>query len=185
MAVSESQVRQLRAKVDVAPKMLRAALKATRGDVDKALLRLIDSGEVMYQELTAAEVPEQLFVRAHKAWLKAQLAKYVDQLKRFPNDEYITMMARACRDEIREQLKDAKTFQGLREEMLRTQQSSQARRAREKQAGTVTMPPLPALKSDRMSEWSGRDTIRSWAGYRAGARTRAGGQVTRGLEATH
>ena len=182
MAVSESQVRQLRARVDVQPKMLRAALTATRGDMDKALLRLIDSGQVMYQELTAAEVPEELFVRAHKAWLKAQLAKYVDQLKRFPNDEYITMIARACRDEVREQLKDPKTFQGLRDEVLRTQQSSQERRAREKHAGKVTMPPLPALKSDGMSEWTGRDTLRTWAGFRAGDPSRSRGVVRVTLE---
>jgi hypothetical protein len=172
MAVSESQVRQLRAKVDVEPKMLRAALTATRGDVDKALLHLIDSGQIGYGSLQAAEVPETLFVRAHKAWLKAQLAKYLDMLKRFPNDEFVAPASRACRDELRGMLKDPKTFQGLRDEMLAAQQSSQQRRAREKSAGTVKLPPLPALKSDGMDEWSGQDALRSWAGYRAGAGNR-------------
>ena len=178
----DAAVRALRKKVDLKPRELGAALAVTRGDVDRALLRLIDSGQVMYQELTAAEVPEELFVRAHKEWLKAQLAKYVDQLKRFPNDEYITMIARTCRDEIREQLKDPKTFQWLRDEVLQTQQSRQDRRTREKQAGRVTMPPLPALKSDGMSEWSGKDTFKSWAGFRAGGQPRSRGVVRVTLE---
>ena len=174
MAVSESLVRQLRAKIDVPPKELRAALTATTGDVDKALLHLIDSGRFWYSCLRAAAVPEEaLFVRAHKAYLKAQLAKYIDMLKRFPNDEFVTLSSRACRDEIREQLKDPETFKELRDEVLSSQQSSADRRAREKAAGTVKIPPLPPLKSDGMDEWTGRDTLKSWAGYRAGARGKA------------
>jgi hypothetical protein len=137
---------------------------------------------VLYQNLAAAEVPEPLFVRAHKAWLKAQLARYVDQLRRFPNDEYITPISRACRDEIREQLKDPKTFKGLRDQVLASQRSSAERRTREKQAGTVKMPPLPALKLDGMSEWSGRDTFKRWAGFRAGGQPRSRGVVEVTLE---
>jgi hypothetical protein len=182
MAVSEAEIRRLRQLVNLKPAELRAALSATRGDVDKALRQLVDSGQVMYQELTAAEVPAPLFVRAHKAWLKAQLAKYVDQLKRFPNDSMIGPIARGCRDDIRKQLKDPKTFQGLRDQMLAAQQSKQERRAREKQAGTVTMPPLPALKSDGMSEWNGQDTFERWAAFRAGEQRRSRGVVGVTLE---
>lgn len=170
MPVPESLVRELRRKVDLPPKELRAALAKTKGDVDAALLHLIDGGTVWYTSLTAAEVPDKLFARAQKARLKAELAKYTDLLKRFPNDEFVSMSSRACRDEIREQLKDPKTFQGLRDEVLQAQQRSQHRAAAEKKAGTVKLPPLPPLKSDGMDEWTGRDVLKPWAGYRAGKR---------------
>ena len=175
MPVSESLVRALRKKVEMPPKQLRAALEATKGDVDAALLRLIDSGTVWYTKLTAAEVPDVLFARAEKARLKAELAKYIDQLKRFPKDGFIAPAARACRDEIRAMLKDPETFRGLREQVLQSQQSRQRRAAAEKKAGTVTIAPLPPLKSDGMDEWTGKDTLKSWAGYRAGKRGGGGG----------
>ena len=73
MAISESLVPELRNKVDLRPKVLRAALQKTKGNVDKAVLALMDAGEVVGHQLNALEFPDAAFVRARKGWIRAQL----------------------------------------------------------------------------------------------------------------
>jgi hypothetical protein len=164
MAVSESLVRQLRNKLDLAPKALRAALEQQGGDIDKALLHVIDTGQVMYTQLQAREIADALFVRAHKGYLKAELAKHAALAKKMAHDKEMRAMLRGLCDSIREQLRDPDEFRGLREQTLRTQEIRDRGRKLRKAKVVAKIPPFPPLKLD-LNQWTGVDTLKSWAGF--------------------
>src|SRR5687768_3484696 len=72
MAVSDALVREFRTRVDWPVWMLRDRLNAAKGDVDKALLGVVDTG-LDPMRLNARVVPGELFVRAKTLMLRNHL----------------------------------------------------------------------------------------------------------------
>jgi hypothetical protein len=187
MAISAALIRELRGWVDFDAETLLEALQAGDGDLEKAVVHLIDEGTVVeLRSLNARAAPERLFVRALRSVLERELREarvILDFLKGLPQE---AATRRTIERKARE-LKDPKTFRGLREQVARGQKNftpeaieasvgtAQAKAKAKKSSGpaVVKMPPLPKLKYD-VGEWTGTDTFKAWAGFRAGGRASSG-----------
>jgi hypothetical protein len=170
MAVSPAAVRELKKRCNLKPKVLKEALAATRGDVETAMLRLIDAGQVMQWDLNPHLVPEELFVRAKRGELQATLARREEMLKTGSWDAMWRKILRGEISELKGWLRDKKEFTGLRDAALASvarKQESKQRKQQRAARGKLKLPPLPPLTLES-DEWTGRDKLASYAGFRAG-----------------
>ena len=183
MPASESLLRALRARINWDLGLLRDALKATKGDVNKALLRVIDDGLIEPELLNAALVPEAVFVRAKKAGIRRALWEARVMGKQFVGTGFEKASTRRIK-ELERDLDNPKNYRNLRDKAARGQAFDDgaaefaAAAKKPKRPATLKlppMPPLPPLKWE-IDEWVGKDTLKSWSGFRAGA----GGKASSG-----
>lgn len=171
MQVSAAAVRELRGRCNLKPKVLKAALLASGCSVDAALLALIDAGEVQTWQLNPKLVPDELFARAQKGWLNAYLAQHEQMLERAAGDRFTKELIEEQIKWAKSELKNSKAFIGLRDEKLRSVEQAEAFAAKQQviaKHGKLKLPPFPPLKLGTM-EWTGRDRLISFAGFRAGS----------------
>ena len=179
MDVPAAAVRELKKRCDLKPKVLREALAASRGDVDAALLRLIDGGQVETFRLNPRIVRDELFIRAKQGKLKALIASREAMLKDGSWDAMWRKILRAELADARAQLRDKKEFVGLRdEELARLERDESIARSKTLRAahGRLKLLPLPPLKLEAF-EWTGRDRLPSFTRYRAGREPVSSGAV--------
>jgi hypothetical protein len=180
MAVSPAGVRELKKRCNLKPKVLKEALTATRGNVDAAMLRLIDAGQVMQWDLNPHLVSDQLFVRAKRGELQATLAKREHMLKTGSWDANWRAILRSEISELKGMLRDKQEFTGLRDAALASvAKEEESKKWKQQRAGhgKLKLPPLPPLTLD-WDNWSGRDKIASFAGFGVGKEKPSSGSVT-------
>ena len=183
-AVPAAAVRELKKRCNLKPKVLKEALAATRGDVEAAMLRLMDAGQVMQSDLNPHLVPDELFVRAKRGEFQAMLAKREEMLKTGSWDAMWRKILRREISELKGWLRDKKEFIGLRDTALgdvARKEESKQRKAQRAAHGKLKLPPLPPLKLE-WDQWVGRDKLASFAGFRAGTeKASPGGSVSVGI----
>jgi hypothetical protein len=171
MGSMAAALRELKQRCTLKPAELKRALADNGGDVDAALLALIDSGAVEMHQLNPRIVPDKLYVRAKRARLKAQIAHEEQLLKdKASAGAWMRLILLSEVASLRVTLKTRAEFVGLRQQALdlveRVEKTEREKRQRASH-GKLKLSPLPPLKLD-MDDWIGRDTFAPFKGFRAG-----------------
>jgi hypothetical protein len=180
-AAAAAALRELKNRCTLKPAALKRALAESGGDVDAALLALIDSGAVESHQLNPRVVPDDLYVRAKKARLKAQIAGEERLLKdKASGGDWMRLILLSEVASLRVTLKTKSEFVGLRQRALddveRMERIERDKRQRASH-GKLKLPPLPPLKLE-MDEWVGRDSFTPFKGFRADrGRARSSGAI--------
>jgi hypothetical protein len=180
MSASGETIWKLQEMCGISEEESREMLEAHGGDVDESLLALIESGRVGVKALNPHKVDFQFFGRAQKLAMERQTqeveaklattmpaeldAKAAEILGYVPDGlaekaaGFLHGLAGAVRGISERNLGAQTQFQALRDER---------RRVLAENPCTVKMPPFPALTAG-LDEWTGKDVLDSWSGFRAG-----------------
>jgi len=149
---------------DVPPKARRAALLAAGGDVQKALLHLIDSGQDLVKHLNVDKVPEQLFVRSMEAFLATPAPQ--EPVTGSIEARYRHHTAMSRRTAYKRAVFNPVELRRMLDQRRSMQRVERRNQRLKNRPVRLKMPPFPPLTMT-LSEWKGRDVFSAWAGFQA------------------
>jgi hypothetical protein len=167
-AITAASVKKLKSMCGLDAEQCRESLQEANGDVGKALARLIDSGQVKYDQLDPDTVSDELFGRAYQRHLDALFTELPE-----PSGPLASGFPPGFHDVLRQFINRAaqvrrtgpgQTLSGSGAAAKHNVRTKRRQAALERNPVVLHLPPLPKLTL-KLMHWAGEDFLKTWSGF--------------------